>query len=122
MLLALSGSNINPIAQFLTVLVIFIGVLALTYFSTRWVAGYQKNKMLSGNINVLETFKIAQNKYVQIIRIGDKIFAVAISKDQVTLLGEINEESLVIEEQTMATPGADFKSILEAAKKFTKKK
>lgn len=122
MILALTSSDVNPIAQFLTVLVIFIGVLALTYFSTRWVAGYQKNKMLSGNINVLETFKIAQNKYVQIVQIGDKVFAIAVSKDNITLLGELNEESLTFTENNIPTPGSDFKSILDKAKNMMNKK
>ena len=87
MFLALESSRgINSIAQFLTVLLIFIGVLALTYFTTRWIASYQKGKMLSGNIHVLETFKITQNKYVQIIRVGEHYYAIAIGKDTVTLL------------------------------------
>ncbi len=122
MLLALDGSTgINSFAQFLTVLIIFIGVLALTYFTTRWVASYQKGKMMSGNIQVLETFKITQNKYIQIIRVGNHIYTIAIGKDTITLLGEISEDEIHIQEDSNF-PKMDFKQLLENAKSTKFKK
>ncbi len=124
MLLALdsSGRGINSFAQFLTVLVIFIGVLALTYFTTRWVASYQKGKMMSSNISVLETMKITQNKYVQIIRVGEHYYAVAVGKDNITLLGELNEDEIHISENMGMMPKMDFKQLLENAKQMKFKK
>ncbi len=122
MLLALDSSRgINSFAQFLTVLIIFIGVLALTYFTTRWVATYQKGKMMSGNINVLETFKITQNKYIQIVRIGNHYYAIAIGKDTITLLGELEEDEIHIS-QDSGMPNMDFKKLLENAKNMKFKK
>ncbi|MCR5846547.1 MAG: flagellar biosynthetic protein FliO [Lachnospiraceae bacterium] len=121
MLLALNNSSAGSFVQFLTVFVLFIVVLFICAFTTRFVAGYQKSKMMSGNIRVVETFKIANNKYIQIIQIGDKTFAVGIGKDSVTLLGELNADTLdlkVFEESN----GLDFKSILENAKNFKLKK
>lgn len=123
MLLALDSSNgINSFAQFLTVLIIFVGVLALTYFTTRWVASYQKGKMMSGNIQVLETFKITQNKYIQLVRIGEHYYAIAIGKDNITLLGELNENEIHISEDDGMMPKVDFKQLLENAKNMKFKK
>jgi len=123
MLLALnSTTGMNGIAQFFTVLLIFIGVLLLTYFSTRWIASYQKGKMYSSNISVVETFKITANKYIQIVRIGERLFAIAIGKDEITLLGELKEDELTLQEVMQTTPGEDFKKILENAKNFKFKK
>ncbi len=122
MLLALDSSNgINSFAQFLTVLIIFVGVLALTYFTTRWVASYQKGKMMSGNIQVLETFKITQSKYIQIVRIGEHYYAIAIGKDDITMLGELKEEEIHIQEDS-GMPKMDFKQLLENAKNMKFKK
>ena len=123
MLLALdSSSGINSFAQFLTVLIIFVGVLALTYFTTKWVATYQKGKMMSGNIQVLETLKITQNKYIQIVRVGDHFYAIAIGKDSMTLLGELSEEEIHIQEDTGMVPNMNFKQLLENAKNMKLKK
>lgn len=121
MILALNNSSSNGFIQFLTVFVIFIIVVVICAFTTKFVAGYQKNKMMSGNIQVLETFKIAPNKYIQIVKIGDKYFALGIGKDSVNNLGELNEDSLDFSADDNSK-GTDFQSILENAKKFTFKK
>lgn len=121
MLLALNNSSAGSFVQFLTVFVLFIVVLLMCAFTTKFVAGYQKTKMMSGNIKVLETFKIANNKYIQIVRIGDKTFAVGIGKDNVTMLCELNDETLTFDE-SQNSEGLDFKSMLENAKNFKLKK
>ncbi|MBO4311321.1 MAG: flagellar biosynthetic protein FliO [Lachnospiraceae bacterium] len=121
MILALNNSSTGSFVQFLTVFVLFIFVLLLCAFTTRFVAGYQKNKMMSGNIHVLETFKIANNKFIQIIQIGDKTFAIGVGKDSVTMLGELNEETLIIKE-TDGFESMDFKSLLDKAKNIKLKK
>ena len=123
MLLALDSSNgIDSFAQFLTVLLIFIGVLALTYFTTRWIASYQKGKMMSGNIQVLETLKITQNKYIQIVRVGNHFYAIAIGKDTMTLLGELSEDEIHIQEDMSMMTNMNFKQLLETAKNMKLKK
>lgn len=123
MLLALnSTTGMNSVAQFITVLLIFIGVLFLTYFSTRWIASYQKGRMYSSNISVVETFKITANKYIQIIRIGERYFAIAVGKDEVTLLAELKEDELTLQNVMQTTPTDDFKNILDKAKNFKFKK
>ncbi len=117
-----STTGVNSVAQFLTVLLIFAGVLVLTYFSTKWIASYQKGKFFSNNISVVETFKITTNKFIQIIRIGEKYYAIAIGKDEITLLGELNEEELTLQEPAQVFSGVDFKSILDKAKNIKFKK
>ena len=39
-------------AQFITVLFIFVAVLAVTALVTKWIAGYQKQQGAAGNIEV----------------------------------------------------------------------
>ena len=48
-------------AQFITVLFIFVAVLAVTALVTKWIAGYQKQQGAAGNIEVRETVRIANN-------------------------------------------------------------
>ena len=58
--------------QFIAILIIFIVVLGLTYYVTKWLAGYQKEKNIGKNIEVLETGRISTTKYIQIVRLGNK--------------------------------------------------
>lgn len=53
-------------AQFITVLLIFVAVLAVTAWVTKWIAGYQKKQGVESNIEVRETVRIANNKYIQL--------------------------------------------------------
>ena len=118
-MVALAGLNSRweAFAQLLTLLVVFIFVLALTYFATRWAGNMQKTKMAGRNIQILETMRVSNTKYIQIIKIGSKCFAVAVCKDTITYLSEINEQELTYssESKTINTDG--FKAILEKFKK-----
>ncbi len=120
MILALNNQT-NGFVQFLTVFVLFIIVLAICAFTTKFVAGYQKGKMMSGNIHVLETLKITNNKFIQIVQIGDKTYALGVSKDSITVIGELNEDSLIIKDDSQSD-GLSFDTILQNAKNFKLKK
>ena len=88
----------DSFAQFITVLVVFILVLALTLFTTRWIAHYQKGQRRGGNIEVVETCPMGNGKYVQILKLAETYVAVAVCKDTVTFLTELPREQLVLSE------------------------
>ena len=111
MILTVSGRTDSYI-QFITVLLIFLFVLLITWWVTKWTAGYQKSQTANANMEIVETIRLSSNKYVQIIRIGRKYLAVAICKDTVTMLTEINEQDLVFSDESALKP-ARFKDILD---------
>lgn len=114
MLLSGVTQSMDSFLQFITVLIIFIAVLFITFFTTKWMAGYQKNKMSNTNIQVIETSKLAGSKFIQIIRIGDKYVAAAVCKDSVTVLCEIPPDQIKSEEDD--TSGHSFDRIFDVVK------
>lgn len=114
MLLSIT-SSLDSIVQFFTVLVIFVFVLGITLISTRYIAGIQKNKYKTGNMELIETLRISNNKYLQIVRVGNKYVCMAVCKDTVTLLGEIQKEDMVLSEESIVTHDS-FRQILEKMK------
>ena len=88
------NSTINSIGQFISVILIFIFVLFITYFTTRWIAKYQQWNIVNKNIKVIETYKLTTNKYIQIVKIGSKYIAIAIGKDNVEKLVELTEDEI----------------------------
>jgi len=98
-------------AQFIAVLVIFILVLGITAFVTKWIANYQKQQNVNCNIELIETTRISNNKYIQIVKIGEKYFAIAVCKDTVTLLGQVPEEELHFTKSEFQMP--KFKDLLD---------
>ena len=114
-------SSLDSFVEFLTVLILFLFVLAITYFSTVWIANFQKGKIFSKNIEVIETYKITTNKYLQIVRTGEKYFAIAVCKDTVTFLTELEKEQLTLQQDTEGTSSKmNFKELLEKAKEIKK--
>ena len=101
-------------------LLVFVVVLAATYFFTKWMAGFQREKTSTGNIEVIETARISTTKYIQIVRIGSKYMAIAVGKDEVTSLGEISREDLIIREDK-PEDNLNFKDILDRIKGEIKK-
>ena len=89
-----SGGGVDSVVQLITVLVIFVLVLAITLFVTRWVAGFQKQQMTGKNMQVIETMRLTPNQFVQIVKIGKHYLAIAVSKEQVTLLTELSQDEI----------------------------
>lgn len=106
----LIASTRDSVVQFITVTAIFILVLAITYFTTRWIGSYQKKHMSHGNIKIIESFRLSGNKVLEVVKVGDKCFLIAVCKDVVNLIGEINEETMEIEntQQTAESFGTVF--------------
>lgn len=115
MLLSMT-SGLDSIVQFITILFIFVFVLAVTWFSTRYIAGIQKEQYKTGNMELIETLRISNNKYLQIVRAGNRYFCMAVCKETVTMLGEIQKEDMVFSENNL-NAGMDFQKILEKMKR-----
>lgn len=104
-------NSVNRIAESLTVLLIFCFVLAITYLVTRFVAGYQKSQMSQGNIRILETTRISQTKYLQLLQVGEVYMVIAVCKDSITMLTTVEKEQLNFEVMPEGEK-PDFKEIL----------
>lgn len=114
---AVSTTRFEAFVQLITLVLIFALVLGLTYFVTRFVGNYQKNKLTGTNISVIETIRISSSKYIQLIQIGSRYFAIAVCKDTVTLIGEIEQNDLVLTDNTTQVQSESFKTILDKFKK-----
>lgn len=110
-------SGLDSFVELITILIIFVFVLAITYFSTVWIANIQKGKIFSKNIDVVETYKITTNKYIQIVKIGEKYFAIAVCKDTITFLTELEKGQITLQRDTNEIASKiSFKELLEKAK------
>ena len=119
MLLSLTSNRFDSIVQLLTLVLIFIFVLALAYVATRLTAGIQKGRLSGANVEIIETFKIAPTKYIQVVRVGGKYFSYVVCKDTVTLLGEMTKDDIseLNKAETGPTVNMNFKEIFDKFKK-----
>ncbi|MGN0376033.1 MAG: flagellar biosynthetic protein FliO [Suilimivivens sp.] len=109
-------SRTDSYLQFITVLILFVFVLGITYVTTRWIANYQKGRAAGSNLEVIETMRVTGNKYLQIVRAGEKYLVIAVGKDEIHMLAELAGDELLLSKEPDARE-LDFKSILEKLKK-----
>lgn len=90
----LAATSLDSFVQLITVLIIFVFVLILTYFTTRWMAGIQKGRSFNKNLKIIETISVGNNKMISIVEAGTKYIVVSIGKDEVNFLTELKEDEL----------------------------
>ena len=92
-LLSLSAS-MESFLQLISALLIFAFVLLITYFTTQWVGSYQKVRMKSRNLQVIESLSAGNNKSICLLKAGTEYLVVAIGKDEIHPLATLKEEQL----------------------------
>ena len=90
----LLSSALGSFIQLLGVLIIFLFVLAITYFTTKWIGNYQKTNFANKNLQIVESIRVGNNKFIAIVKAGEVYLVVAVGKDDVTLLTQLTEEQL----------------------------
>lgn len=115
MILALAD-RAESFTQFLTVILVFLLVLALTYFTTRFVGNYQKARSVNRNFEVIETYRITNGKYLQIVKIGEKYIVIGIGKDNITSICELSADDIKPVTESPSQSIETFKNILDKAR------
>ena len=116
----LAATSLDSFVQLITVLIIFVFVLILTYFTTRWMAGIQKGRSFNKNLRIIETISVGNNKMISIVEAGTKYIVVSIGKDDVNYLTELKEEELkdlsFKDPQSMMQNPESFSAIMDKLK------
>ena len=114
----MAASRVNSFVQFITLLIVFVIVLFLTYYTTKFIGNYQKVSNRYTNFEVVETYRISNNKYIQIIKVSGKYILISVTKDNVTMLTELDEKNVVKPEYT--TGQQSFSEIFDKFKNLKK--
>ena len=115
--MTLIASSAGAFAQLLTLVIVFAIVMALAYFVTKWIATYQQGKGTSGNIEVIETYRMSTNRYIAILRLGkERYVACAVSKDHVEFLAELAADELTFHRGS-DEGGSGFREVLNLIRK-----
>ncbi|MBO5354308.1 MAG: flagellar biosynthetic protein FliO [Lachnospiraceae bacterium] len=110
-------TSTQSLVELLGLILIFAVVLVVCYFTTKFIAGRQVTQKRMGNFEVIETFPIAQNKYLQLIRVGNKYVVISVSKDSVTYITEVEESEVCKIQKSTVMSGKSFKEVLSGLSK-----
>ncbi len=112
----------DNILQLIVAVLIFVLVLAATYYVTKWIAKSGALQPYARNIKVIESSKVAPNKYIQIVRIGKKYYSIGVTKDNITFLGELEENQLDLQPISEPSPNETFKMVWDKVSSSIKNK
>ncbi|MBQ2901952.1 MAG: flagellar biosynthetic protein FliO [Agathobacter sp.] len=120
-------ASMESFLQLISALLIFAFVLLITYFTTRWVGSYQKVRMKSRNLQILESLSVGNNKSICLLKTGTEYLVVAVGKDEIHPLVTLQEEQLtdtafLNEGVEMTAGGESFQEILGQLKDKMSKK
>lgn len=107
-------SSAQSIAELLGMIVIFLLVVAACYATTRFVAGKQFLQKKAGNFEVIETHSIAQNRYLQLVRMGNKYVVISVSKDAVRYITELSEDEVCFVKKDGQKEQKNFKELFSS--------
>ena len=125
-MILLNSSSFNSFLELIGVLIIFIIILIITYYTTKWIGNYQKVHQTSKNLKIIETLRLTNTKYIQIVQAGTEYLVIAIGKDEINLLAHLTEEQmteipeLILDKQEMSQDS--FQEILKKVKEHFPKK
>lgn len=119
-------SSLDSFVQLIGVLLIFVFVLMITWLTTRWMAGYQKSHTSNKNLQIIESIRITNNKFISIVKAGEAYLVVAVGKDEINFLTKLTKEELTnlsfMEEKNEEIVPEKFEELLGKMKnKFPKK-
>ena len=116
------GNTLENALQLVGLLSVFIFILVATYFSSRMIGQYKLGQMKHKNFKVIETYKAAPNKYLQLVKMGNKYIVIAIGKDEIHVVTELSEDEVLlpIEGHQQGMKFADFITKVQGKHKFTK--
>jgi len=61
---------------------------------------------------VIDTYRITQNKFLQLVQIGTRYVVISITKENITFITEVSEDELKFKEETEVKKEINFKQIL----------
>ena len=119
-----AASGTNSFVQFITLLIVFVIVLFLTYYTTKFIGNYQKVSNKNSTFKVIESYRLSNTKYIQIIQVGNKYLVISVCKDSVVKLTELDEGDVKIPEisSSQETFSQIFDKIKNSAKQTNRNK
>ncbi|MBO4415546.1 MAG: flagellar biosynthetic protein FliO [Lachnospiraceae bacterium] len=112
-LLTSGYSGTQSILKLIGLLILCALIIAASYYVTRLIGKREAGMSGSSNFQVIDAYRLTPNKYLQIIKIGNRFFCIAISKDDVRVICELNEEDITIRKKSDKM--LSFKDILAKA-------
>ncbi len=98
--------------QLVGLVFILIAILFAAYYTSKLVGKFSIGQLKNSNFHVIDTYRISPNKFLQIIKVGNKFIVISVSKEHVQFITELDESEVFIRD-TQSKENMSFKQIFE---------
>lgn len=112
-----SSQYLGMLFQLIFLIVVFVIVIFLAYYSTKFIAGAKMKTMKNSNMKIIETISVGFNN-LHILNINDKYYLISSSREGIKYLTELNKDDIIISDKNFNSKSLEnnFKSYLEKFK------
>ncbi|HWT76309.1 MAG TPA: flagellar biosynthetic protein FliO [Mobilitalea sp.] len=114
-----TGSTTDNFLQLVGLVFLLIIILVASYYTTKFVGGIKVNQMKNSNFEVIDSYRISTNKVIQIVKIANKYVVIAIGKDTINYITELDEAEVYIRDMN-AGDKLSFKKTLDKLRNMNK--
>lgn len=108
-------SSTGSLWQMFGLVLLLIIILFAAYYTSKFVGKMTMGQLKNSNFQVIDAYRITPNKVLQIIKVGNKFLLIAITKDEINLITELDESEVFIKD-TGTKEIQSFKQILDKLK------
>lgn len=96
-------------------ILMIVAIVVLAFYSTRWLGKRMAGSSASKHLAVVDRISLGQDKFIAIVKVGEKKLLIGVSSGSVTNLGELSEEDLtqVVTQQAFPSFGDAMKESLK---------
>lgn len=119
----MNGENMfNEILELIFLCVVFIGILALTYFVTKKVGMLNKKLGFHKNMEIIEALPLMQGQYLYIVKVGTGYYLMGCAqKGNITYLKELDSKELIFEDKENISFQEQFRYFMKGKQKANDK-
>jgi flagellar protein FliO/FliZ len=108
-------TTMDSFMQLVGLVFLLIVILIAAYYTSKFVGGIKLGQLKHSNFSVIDSYRIGPNKVMQIVKIGNKYIVIAIGKDTINVVTELEEADVFIKEINTSEK-LNFKQILDKLK------
>jgi len=83
------STTLDLLGRFFSVIIAIAFVMLLAYITTRWLAGARYRSRGKSNIRLMEGITVGHQSSVQLVKAGEKIFLIGVTREHITFLAEV---------------------------------
>jgi flagellar protein FliO/FliZ len=92
-----SWSTLSMLGQFILLIIVFLIILFLAYYFTKLFSTFKYKSNKKSNLKIIESVGVGYQSTIQLIKVGDKVILIGVTKDKINYICDVNEDSINME-------------------------